>query len=57
MPNQNMFKAKKREKDGKIIERDMKSSNPIVKQLMDNYVAYESKVVDNLKKLGFIEKT
>lgn len=48
-----LFQAKDRKVNGKKVEIDLKTAKPVIAQLLDTYLDYESKIVDNLVKLGF----
>lgn len=52
----NLFQARDRKINGTKIERDLSTAKPIIAQLLDTYMEYESKIVQNLNSIGFIEK-
>lgn len=51
----NLFRCADRKIDGKLIDRDLQKSKPGVPQLLDTYLDYETKVVENLKELEIVE--
>ncbi len=51
----NLFKARERKIDGKMVEIDLGTALPVIAQLMDRYIDFETKVVKNLETIGFGE--
>jgi deoxycytidylate deaminase len=50
-----LFQAQERKVGGKKVSVDLKTSKPIIVQLLDTYLEYESKIVKNLKVIGYDE--
>lgn len=48
-----LFQARERKTDGKKVDVDLKTAKPIIVQLLDTYIEYESKIVKNLEAMGF----
>ena len=48
-----LFQARERKIDGKRAIVDLNTSKPIIVQLIDTFIEYESKVVENLHRVGF----